>query len=127
VRRPAFVFWGTAVAVAAVFAILAALLLPFEALGIHTLAERQRAWLLTLWTGGTLGVLFGVSALLGAFGGIGVREVLEAGGLQQATKAYREGRGRSASEFHRSFGWWLVAVGALLIAVYFAAWTVLNA
>ena len=112
---------------AAVFAILAALLLPFDALGIRTLADRQRAWLLTLWTGGALGILFGASALLGAFGGIGVREVFEAGSFQQATKLYREGRARSGvSTFHRSFGWWLVMVGALLLALYFVSWAVLN-
>src|SRR5690606_13729107 len=58
-------FWGWAVGVAIGFALAAALLMPYEALGLATEAERWRAWLLTLWTGGVLCILFGISGLLG--------------------------------------------------------------
>ncbi len=121
------IFWGTALGVAAGFALAAALLLPFDALGIHSAAERERAWLLTLWTGGVLGILFGFSALLGAFSGLGVREVLEAGSLREAAEMRRRTLTRwGAESFHGSFAWWVITTGALLVGMYFAGTVVLK-
>lgn len=125
-NRPALRFWASAVAVALAVAIFSALLLPFDAIGLVTRAERQRAWLLTLWTGGVMAVLFGASALLGAFHGLGLREVLEAGSLQRARDARTQAMARARPGFHSSFGWWLVSVGALLILGYFAAAMVIQ-
>lgn len=122
--RRARYFWGTATAAALGFAAATHLLLPYEALDIRTDAERHRVWLLTLWTGGVFAVLFGTSALLGAFRGIGVRDVHDAGGsVRAAAEQFREGVKHTAGEtFHTSFAWWTVSTGALLILVYFAAW-----
>lgn len=126
-NRPVLVFWGTTIAVTGGFAVFSALLLPFDSLGLGTVEERQRAWLLTLWTTGVMGILFGVSSLLGAFAGVGVREVFEAGSVTEAARVHRQTRaGEGGVPFHRNFGWWLVTVGGLLILTYFAAWLMLK-
>ncbi|CAN5418993.1 hypothetical protein BH24GEM3_BH24GEM3_25230 [soil metagenome] len=125
--RQAGIFWGTALGVALGFALFAALLLPFDALGLRTLEERERAWLLTVWTGGVLAVLFGLSALLGAFSGMGFREVMEAGSTSEAVETHRRSLTRfGEGPFHQSFAWWVVSTGGLLVAIYFAAWLVLR-
>lgn len=125
-KHPALRFWASAVAVALAVAVFCALLLPFSAIGLETRAERQRAWLLTLWTCGVMAALFGASALLGAFSGLGLREVLDAGSVKGARDARNRAMDGTKPGFHHSFGWWLVSVGLLLIATYFAALTVLN-
>ena len=124
--RQAVVFWGAAIAVALLVAVLSALLLPYGTIGLDSLEERQRAWLLTLWTAGVMSVLLGVSSLLGAFSGLGLRDALEAGSLQRAQAARRESLSGEERAFHRSFGWWLVCEGGLLVATYFAAWVALH-
>lgn len=121
-RADAVRFWGSAIAVAAGFAAAAALLLPYDALGLGTGAERWRAWLLTVWTTGVMAVLFGASAVIGAGTPLGYREVAEAGSVMEALRMRRGARG-APEHFHRNFAWWLVCTGALLIAVYFGAWT----
>ncbi len=121
------IFWGTALGVALGFALLAALLLPFEALGLRTLAERERAWLLTVWTGGVLAILFGLSALLGTFSGLGFREVMEAGSVQKAVETHRQALKKwGDGAFHHSFAWWVISTGGLLVAIYFTAWLMLR-
>lgn len=125
--RQVGIFWGTALGVALGFALLAALLLPFEAIGLRTIAERERAWLLTVWTGGVLAILFGLSALLGAFSGMGFREVMEAGSVQQAVDTHRRTVPRRGDgEFHHSFAWWVISTGGLLVAIYFVGWIALR-
>jgi hypothetical protein len=122
--RRALRFWASAAACALAFAAAARLLLPYEMLRIESDAERHRAWLLTLWTAGVFAVLFGTSALLGAFRGIGFRDVHDAGGsVLQAMDTFREGVKRSGAEpFHGSFAWWLVSTGMMLVLIYFTAW-----
>jgi len=119
-------FWGWAVGVAIGFALAAALLMPYEALGLATEAERWRAWLLTLWTGGVLCILFGISGLLGVVVPVGVREVVEAGSVTRAVEERRSSWRRGEGGFHGNFAWWLVATGALLVALYFVSWAVLK-
>jgi hypothetical protein len=125
VNRSIVVFWGSALGVAIVFAAGAAAFLPYESLRLFTAAERERAWLLTVWTGGVVAVLFGLSARLGAFTGIGFREVVEAGSVRQAMDVHRERTKPTDSEFARRFDAWLIATGGMLIAIYFAAWLTL--
>lgn len=121
------VFWGTALGIAAGVAAAAALFLPYEALRLQTLEERERAWLLTVWVAGVLAILFGLTSVLGGFGGIGAREVVEAGSVRGAVEAHRTAaRAAGAPEFHGHFGWWLIATGALLVGIYFAAWLALR-
>ena len=109
-------FWATSAAVAAGIASAAALLLPSE-LG-------TRAWLLTVWTAGVMCILFGAAALIGA--GVGVREVVEAGSTPDAVEAERRVRNAGAADFYGDVGWWVVATGGVLVAIYFVGWLILR-
>lgn len=120
--RGALRFWGWAVGVAAGFAAAAALLFPYGALGLHTAGERERAWLVTVWTAGALLVLFGLTARVGGFRGIGAREVVEAGSVRGALDARRRADAGGASGTGGGFDLWIVATGAVLIGIYFAGW-----
>jgi amino acid transporter len=126
VKRNFLVFWGSALAVAVTFAALAAAFLPYESLRLNTAAERERAWLLTVWTGGVISVLFGLSARLGAFTGVGFREVMEAGSVRQAVEMHRERTKPTDSDFARNFDGWLMTTGGMMIAIYFVAWLALR-
>jgi hypothetical protein len=119
-------FWGSALVVALAFALAAALFLPYERLRLVTEADRWRAWLLTLWTGGVMAVLFGAAGLLGYGDRIGFREVREAGSLQAAIERRRAQQRAPDAGFHANFAWWLVSTGGVLIGIYFAAWVVLR-
>ena len=121
-RHPALRFWGSAILVALLFSAATALLLPYDALRLWTEPERWRAWLLTMWTGGVLAVLFGLSGLFGVASPLGFREVAEAGSVMKAMETRH--RARSAQPaFYQNFAWWLVFTGLMLIVVYFAAWS----
>jgi hypothetical protein len=123
VNRRQLKFWGSAVAVAVAFAAATAAFFPYESLRLTTAAERERAWLLTLWTAGVVAILFGLSARLGAFGGIGLREVVDAGSVQEATRLHRERvKSTQQDDFASAFDGWLMVTGAMLIGVYFVAW-----
>lgn len=115
-RHPALRFWTTSAAVAAAVASAAALLLPRE-LG-------TRAWLLTVWTAGVMCILFGAAALIGA--GVGVREVVEAGSTPEAIEAEQRTRNAGQASFHGDIGWWVVATGGVLVAIYFVGWLILR-
>jgi hypothetical protein len=121
-------FWGAALAVALLFALAAALFLPYRSLGLLTEADRWRAWLLTLWTGGVLCILFGITTLLGYGRSIGFRDVAEAGSVPDAIEAQKKVRKTAAdlADFHGNFAWWIVSTGVLIILVYFAGWSILR-
>jgi hypothetical protein len=124
--RSTLVFWASALSVAVVFAASAAAFLPYESLRLHSAAERERAWLLTVWTGGIVAILFGLSARLGVFTGIGFREVAEARSIRKALEAHRQRLKGPPSEFSRSFDSWLIVTGALLVTIYFIGWLALR-
>lgn len=115
-------FWGWAFGVAAAVALAAALLLPYEAIGLRTEAERERAWLLTVWTAGVLAVLFGATARMG-MRGVGFRDVMDAGSVRGAVEARR---GIERADAGWGFDLWLVATGGILLGIYFAGWLVLR-
>ena len=117
VSRAAVRFWSSSLAAALGIAAAAALLLP-EALGL-------RGWLLTVWTAGVMWILFGAAALLGT-GGIGVREVLEAGSTPRALDADRRHRAFGGEGIYRDAGWWAVVTGGILVGLYFAVWLILG-
>lgn len=117
-----FRFWGSALLLAAAVALGAAYGLPYERLRLDTALEQRRAWLLTLWTVGVLAILFGASGLLAFAAPLGFREVAEAGTLTGAQEARRQAQG-GTDGFHRNFAWWLVSFGGLMVALYFAAWS----
>jgi hypothetical protein len=116
-------FWGTAVGVALAFGLLTAVLLPYSWLGLDTEALRWRAWLLTLWTGGAMSVLFGLAALLGYRLPPGVREVVDAGSVRAALEARKRAREEGTAG---NFAVWLIVTGFILIALYFIAWFILR-
>lgn len=124
-KREALRFWGSAVAVAVAWTVIAPLVLPYQALGLESAAERGRAWLLTLWTSGVMSICFGAAGLLGYVSPIGFKEVAEAGSLMQAIEARR--RARREGSFHQNFAWWLIVTGLLLIVIYFVVWGVTHA
>lgn len=113
-------FWLSAVAVAFAFAAATAWFFPYETLRIESASDRQRAWLLTLWTGGVICICFGATALLSTVIPIGFRDVAEAGSVSAAQEARRREVGPSASFYN--FGGWLLTTGILLLGVYFANW-----
>lgn len=115
-KHPAARFWITAVTVAGAVASAAALLLPRE--------FGAQAWLLTVWTVGVLCILFGAAALVSA--GLGVREVVEAGSIPNAVEAARRTRRAGAVGFYGDVGWWAVATGGVLVAIYFVGWLILG-
>ena len=119
--RSAIRFWGSALALALVFAAAAAFLFPYEALRLTAPADRVRVWLLVLWTTGVMAVLFGLAALLTFFTPLGFREVHDAGSVTAAREARKQARGPGQG-FHDNFAWWLVCTGFLLILLYFVAW-----
>jgi hypothetical protein len=120
VRGRALRFWGWALGVAAVIAVAAATLLPYEAIGLRTEPERERAWLLTVWTAGVLAVLFGATARIGRRG-VGFRDVVDAGSVRGAIEARRSAEGGPGAMIDV----WLVATGGILIGIYFAGWLLL--
>lgn len=122
-RRRSLRFWGLAVGVAAAVAVAAALLLPYEAIGLRTGEERERAWLVTVWTAGMFAILFGLTARLGGGPGLSVRDVEEAGSVAAAVEARR--RARKVEEGFR-VDVWLVATGGILVGIYFAGWLLLR-
>jgi len=116
-------FWGTAVATALGFSLLTALLLPYARLGLHTEALRWNAWLLTLWTGGAMSVLFGLAGFMGYRLPPGVREVFEAGSVRAALEARKKAR---EEEGAGNFAVWLIVTGLMLIVIYFVAWMLVR-
>lgn len=119
--RAALRFWVSAVVVAVTWTVAASLLLPYEALGLETGAERGRAWLLTLWTSGVMAICFGAAGIISYAGPMGYKEVAEAGSLVQALEARRRGK-REQGSLYTNFAWWLMTTGAILVVVYFLVW-----
>jgi hypothetical protein len=128
VRRPALFFWASAVLAATAFAVLAPHLLPYGRLGLETQAERERAWLLTVFCAGVLAVLFGVSAALGVGPKmLAFRDVADAGSVIAAKEqARRAGALRPTRGYSGNFALWTVAVGGFLLAIYFGLWLTLR-
>jgi hypothetical protein len=125
--RKVVVFWGSAGVVAVLIAVLSAAFFPFGALGLDTPAERERVFLLILWVGGVMSILLGLTSVFGGLGGIGFRDVVEAGSVQNAREVRKRSTRRwGEEEFHRSFDWWMICTGLLLIVLYFIAWFVLR-
>ena len=123
---PAQRFWGSAAAVSIGLAALVPALFPFRALGLDPALERDRVWMLVVFCAGVMLLLFGLSALAGGFSRLGVRDVMEAGGVRQALERLRQRRPDPAAGYTRNFAWWCVATGGLLVVIYFALWLALR-
>ncbi len=124
-NRSAMRFWGSAAGVSIAFSALVPVLFPFEAIGLPP-EEHDFVWLLTVFCAGVMLMLFGLSAWMGGRRGIGMRDVVEAGGVTQALQ--RAGRGPSADEgsYTENAAAWSVATGGLLIVIYFALFAALG-
>jgi hypothetical protein len=118
---PALKFWASAAGVAIAFAALVPVLFPFRALGLDPAVERQQVWLLTVFTAGVMMVLFGASGLIAGKRSVGVRDVVEAGGVRQALERAAEREERRAA-YTSNAAIWCMVTGAMLLAAYAALW-----
>ena len=124
--NPALRFWGTAAGFCIGYAALVPLLFPYGLIGLDRAADRDGVWLLVVFCTGVMLLLFGLSALGGGFRGVGLREVIEAGGVRQALERERPGKTEDSTSYTRNFAWWCVATGALLLVIYFALFAALR-
>jgi hypothetical protein len=119
-------FWPTALLAAVVIAGLLAVAFPYGSLGIETLADRQRAWLLTVWTVGVMAICFGVTGLLAVLSPISFRDISESVSVTAAIDAHREVRRQhSSSRFFNGAGW-TVTTGFFLLLFYFGGWFIIG-
>jgi hypothetical protein len=127
VARETLVFWGSAAFAAAAFAVFAPLLL-LQLLGPMMDTDRERIWMLTVFCGGVMALLFGTSGMLGATSYMTVRDVKDAGSVMEAIKRQhnrRTDRGGNGP-YTRNFAIWVIATGAILMAIYSALWLTLR-
>ena len=122
-------FFGSAAGFTVLFAALVPVLFPFRALGLDPAVEREPVWLLTVFCTGVMMALFGTSALLGGLRFVGMREVLDAGGVRAALDRRDRERARAATDdgggFRGNFAHWCVATGGMLVGAYFILWLAL--
>ena len=118
---PALRFWGSAAAACIAFTALAPLIIAWS-----PAEDRQFVWLLTVFTAGVMMALFGLAALISGRRSVGMRDILDAGGVRQALdRAERRDQGESPA-YTANAAVWCVVTGALLIAAYFALWMALG-
>ncbi len=118
-------FWLSTVLVAVAFGGLVAVAFPYGALDLESAAQRERAWLLTVWTAGVMAICFGVAGLVSAVSPIGVREIAESRSVLDAINAQRDIRRQRESEPFYNFAGWTTMTGVFLLVVYFAGWLVI--
>ena len=116
-------FWSAAILAPLAFAVATYWLIPYASLGLDGAGDRDRVWLLTLWTAGVMAICFGSAGILSSITPLGFRDVAEAGSLLAAREARREGhRNRSMGIYN--FAGWTVIAGAMLLVIYFIAWLI---
>lgn len=126
-ERP-LTFWASALGVAMAIAGLVPVLFPFRQLGLLTEADRERVWLLAVFTAGIMAILFGIAAWLGGPRMLTVRDVVEAGGVTQALgKREMVNRHRNDRPRYGNPATWTIAMGGFLVAIYFVLWTLHRA
>ena len=119
-------FWGSAAAVSIVFAALAPFLVPYRAIGLDPAADRDFVWLLTVFCAGVLLILFGTGALISGRRSVGVRDVIDAGGVRQAVDRARAAGPKEESRYTENAAVWCLVTGVLLLVIYFALYAVLG-
>ena len=117
---PALRFWGSAAAASIAITALAPLVI---ALG--PAQDRRRVWLLTVFVTGVMLALFGIAALISGRRSVGLRDVIEAGGVGQALARVDRDRAETPA-YTQNAAVWCVVTGVLLVAAYFALWTALR-
>lgn len=116
-NRAALRFWGSAAGASIAFAAVVPVLFPFGAMGIPA-DEREFTWLLAVFCTGVMLILFGLSAWIGGRRSVGLRDVIEAGGVQQALN--RVGARESEERpYTQNAAAWCMVTGGLLLLIYF--------
>jgi len=117
---PVLRFWGSAAGACIAFTALAPVIIAWS-----PAEDRERVWLLTVFTAGVMLVLFGAAALISGRRSVGLRDVIEAGGVGQALSRARQDPVETPAYTHNA-AVWCVVTGALLVAAYFALWMALG-
>lgn len=117
---PALRFWGSAAAASIGFAALVPLVIAMS-----PAEDRHHVWLLTVFTTGVMMALFGLAALISGQRSVGMRDILDAGGVRQALERADQ-RDRVSPPYTGNAAVWCIVTGALLLVVYFALWMTLG-
>jgi Ca2+/H+ antiporter len=125
VNRSALRFWGSAAAASIAFAALVPLLIPYRAIGLDPAAERDFVWQLSVFCTGVMLVLFGLGAWISGRRSIGLRDVMEAGGVRQALDRAGQ-RDAGDAPYTRNAAVWCTVTGALLLIIYFVLYAALG-
>lgn len=125
-NRSALRFWGSAAGVSIVFAALVPLLFPFRAMGMDPAVERERVWLVVVFYTGVLMILFGVGAWVSGRRSVGIRDVVDAGGVKQALDRAAAAKAAEEPGYTRNAAAWTVVTGVLLLVIYFALFAALG-
>lgn len=125
-NRAALRFWGSAAGASIVFAALVPLLFPFRAMGMDPAVERTRVWLVVVFYTGVMLVLFGAGAWIGGKRSVGLRDILDAGGVKQALDQAAARTTEDESGYTRNAAAWCVVTGVLLLVIYFALFAALG-
>jgi hypothetical protein len=124
VNRDALRFWGSAAGASIAFAALVPVLFPFRAIGLDPAVERHFVWLLMVFCTGVMLVLFGLSAWIGGRRAIGLRDVIESGGVRQALSR-ADKRDVADAPYTRNAAVWCSVTGVLLLLIYFVLYAAL--
>jgi hypothetical protein len=102
------------------------LLFPFRAVGLDPAADRDRIWLVVVFCTGVMLALFGVGAWIGGRRPIGLRDVMEAGGVKQALDRAASRASPDEAGYTQNAAAWCTVTGVLLIVIYFALYAALG-
>lgn len=124
-NRAALRFWGSAAGVSIAFAALVPLLFPFRAIGLDPAVDRERIWLLCVFTLGVLLVLFGSGAWISGRRSVTLRDVVDAGGVPRALDRANATAPSDETRYTQNAAAWCAVTGVLLLMVYFALYAAL--
>ena len=125
-NRAALRFWGSAAGVSIAFAALVPLVFPFRAIGLDPAVDRERIWLLCVFTLGVLLVLFGSGAWIGGRRSVTLRDVVDAGGVSQALNRANNATPQDETGYTQNAATWCVVTGVLLLMIYFVLYSALG-
>lgn len=125
-NRAALRFWGSAAGVSIVFAALVPVLFPFRAMGMDPAVERTRVWLVVVFYTGVLMILFGLGAWISGRRSVGMRDIVDAGGVRQALDRAEAAKKADEPGYTRNAAAWSMVTGVLLLVIYFALFAALG-
>lgn len=125
-NRAALRFWGSAAGVSIAFAALVPLLFPFRAIGLDPAVDRERIWLLCVFTTGVLLILFGSGAWISGRRSVTLRDVVDAGGVSQALHRANASKPQDETRYTQNAATWCVVTGVLMLMIYFVLYSALG-